>query len=486
MVGVEEVLYIVLAVVLYLFLPLGLMAILFLLSRKYRGMFDEIGFTRKEMGLLIVGSLSTLIVPLELPVFFSGRYFLAFNLGGAIIPTVLSLHLLYAKRIPAIVWAPSILGISIITFLVTRVQPTMGIVAEFPWMFVPAIAAATFSLVLYSRNSARAPALAYASATLGSLIGADFFHLPELFQADEFVGSIGGASVFDLVYIGGLVSFALVLPFATTRLRRLRATMPHAELARERVLSELRSAVSAIMMGRYQLAAQRALGAVQEHLQQLGKSLGQTGTYPVLLYTFVPDPNISRSYDAIARCANMAQLDFHSARWAIQQSQQLLTRLQAVERTRYAKVYHRVAAFLIDAVLMAIIIVGLAVFLLVGGAGTDETIIVYTILFCAIIVQVVYFTALEYFWKGRTVGKAILGLRVVELGDRRPSFITVFTRNTIRMLDFALFLYVVSMVLIAIGDRAQRIGDRIAETVVLKERRVDHASAPQAIYTPVS
>jgi uncharacterized RDD family membrane protein YckC len=182
----------------------------------------------------------------------------------------------------------------------------------------------------------------------------------------------------------------------------------------------------------------------------------------------------------------MAQLDFHSARWAIQQSQQLLTRLQAVERTRYAKVYHRVAAFLIDAVLMAIIIVGLAVFLLVGGAGTDETIIVYTILFCAIIVQVVYFTALEYFWKGRTVGKAILGLRVVELGDRRPSFITVFTRNTIRMLDFALFLYVVSMVLIAIGDRAQRIGDRIAETVVLKERRVDHASAPQAIYTPVS
>jgi uncharacterized membrane protein/uncharacterized RDD family membrane protein YckC len=487
MADAQGIAYVLLLVVLYFFLPLGLMGTLFLLSRKYRGMFDEIGFSRKEMGLLIVGSLSTLLVPSEVPLVLYKNYFLAVNLGGAIIPTVLSIHLLSSKRIPFLVWGPSILAVSCVTFLVTRVQPNAGIVAEFPYMFLPAVAAATMSLVLYSRSSPRAPALAYATATLGSLIGADVFHLPELFQASQFVGSIGGAGVFDLVYIGGIVSFALVLVFATRRLRKLKATLPHAEVARERVLSELRNAVSAIMNGRYQLAAQRALGAVQERLKQLGRSLGRTGTYPVVLQSLVPDPNVSHAYDAIARYANVAELDFHSARWAIQQAQALLERLQAVERTRYAGPALRAGAFFFDALLMAGLVLLLGVGLLVGANGVaDNRIVVYALIFWAIMVQVVYFTVFEHFWKGRTPGKRLFGLRVVEIGDFRPTFITTFTRNAIRLLDFALLGYGVSLILIAVSDRSQRIGDRIAETVVLKDRRLEQEPAPQAIYSPVS
>lgn len=470
MVGAADVLSFLLVAFLYLFLPLGLMAILFGLSQKYRGMFDAIGFSRKEMGLLIVGSLSMLFVPDEVPVVVYQQYFLAVNLGGAIIPTVLSIHLLRSKHIPWLVWAPGVLAVSAITFLITRVQPNAGIVAEFPYMFLPALTGAFLALLLYGRSSPRAPAFAYASATLGSLIGADVYHMPELFQTEAFVGSIGGAGVFDLVYIGGLVSVALALLFTTSQLRRLRATLPHAELARERVLSELRNAATALMMGQYQLSAQRSLAAVQERLRQVGHAFGRGGAYPDVLYQLLPDPNPSQAYHLIARYANAALLDFYSARWALQSAQGILQRLQAVERTRYAGPGRRTAAFLVDAALMTILLATVVALVYAGGSALADPVVLFLgVFFWAFTIQVLYFTVFEYYWKGQSPGKRLLGLRVLELNDRPPDFITAFTRNTVRLLDFVLVGYLVSLLLIASSPRAQRIGDRIADTVVVRE-----------------
>lgn len=482
MAAAADVLSFLVVAFLYLFLPLGLMAILFGLSQKYRGMFDAIGFSRKEMGLLIVGSLSMLFVPDEVPVVVYRQYFLAVNLGGAIIPTVLSIHLLRSKRIPLLVWAPGVLAVSAITFLITRVQPSAGIVAEFPYMFLPALTGALLALLLYSRNSPRAPAFAYASATLGSLIGADIYHMPELFQSEAFVGSIGGAGVFDLVYIGGLVSVGLVLLFTTSQLRRLRATLPHAELARERVHAELRNSVTALMMGQYQLSAQRSLAAVQERIRQVGQAFGHGGAYPDALYRLVPDPNPLQAYHLIARYANVALLDFYSARWALQSAQGILQRLQAVERTRYAGLGRRTAAFLVDAVLMTMVLASVVALVYAGGAAFADPVVLFLgVFFWAFMIQVLYFTVFEYYWKGQTPGKRLLGLRVLELNERPPDFITVFTRNTVRLIDFVLLGYLVSLLLIASGPRAQRIGDRIADTVVVREVP---APPPQPIYTP--
>ncbi|MBI2078177.1 MAG: DUF1614 domain-containing protein, partial [Euryarchaeota archaeon] len=219
-------------------------------------------------------------MPTDVPILLYKRWFLAANFGGAIIPTVLSIHLLRAKAIPWTAWGPGLLAVSLVTFFITRVQPELGIVAEFPYLFLPAFMGAALALILYSRSSPQAPAFAYATATLGSLIGADVFHMPELFQSADFKGSIGGAGVFDLVYIGGLFSLALVLLCATSRLRKLVATLPHAELARERARRELRQSALALMAGQSQLTAQRALGAVQERTRQLAVAFGVAGPYP--------------------------------------------------------------------------------------------------------------------------------------------------------------------------------------------------------------
>jgi uncharacterized membrane protein/uncharacterized RDD family membrane protein YckC len=477
-----DTLTLVLLVALYLFLPLGLMATLFILSRKYRGMFDEIGFSRKEMGLLIVGSLAMLLVPSELPVVLYKNWFLAVNLGGAIIPTVLSIHLLHAKKIPAATWIPGIFAVSVLTFLITRVQPSAGIVAEFPFLFLPPLMGAALALILFSRSSAQAPAFAYASATLGSLIGADVYHLPQLFQGRSFVGSIGGAGVFDLVYIGGIVALAVALLFVSRNLRRLKAVLPHAEVAREKISQELHRAALALMYGQNQLSAQRSLGAVQARLNQLGKAFHFQGTYPEILARLTRDPQAPGMFAAIGQNANLSQLDFYRSRWTLMQAQTLLDKLRGAERVLYASLPRRISAFLLDALLMSAILGLAASALWASGSVTSPLLFSFAFLFWAFTIQVVYFTLFEYFWKGRTPGKWVLGIHVRQIGDTAPDFITAFTRNTLRLVDFVLFGYVVSLFLIGLSTRMQRIGDWIAETVVLRNRLEPPAPPTQPIY----
>lgn len=454
---------------LYLLLPLGLMVILFLLSRRYRGMFDEIGFTRKEMGLLIVGSLSVFLTPVDVPVFAYQRYLLAFNVGGALIPTVLSIHLLRAKRIPWHHWFPGILAVSLITFFITRVQPSAGIVAEFPYLFLPSVSATLLALVLFSRESPRTPAFAYSTATLGSLIGADFFHLPELFEAPSFVGSIGGAGVFDLVYIAGILSFTLVLLFGSRRLRRLRNVVPHSELVQERISWELRASLYAIWSREYQMSIQRTLGAVQGRIRQVGAAFGLSGPLPDVLRRVVANPYILGQYDAVATAANNATADYAAAYWAVGQGQGILGALQQAERSRFAGVGRRAAAFAVDAFILGALILALYIGVSLLGPLADPFVLLLTFVFWAWSLQLFYFTLFEYFWKGYTPGKRILGIRVAARHDAQLDFITIFTRNVVRILDFVAGAYLVALIVMARSERIQRPGDMVADTVVVRD-----------------
>lgn len=463
--------YALLLLSVYLLLPLGLMLILFLLSRRYRGMFEEIGFSRKETGLLLMGSLSLLLVPVDVPLFAYREYFLALNVGGALIPVILSLHLLRAKQIHPAYWLPGIFGVSLLTFFLTRVQPNAGIVAEFPYLFLPSLAATILALILFSRDSNKTPAYAYATATLGSLIGADVYHLPELFEAPTFVGSIGGAGVFDLVYIAGILSITLVVLSGSRRLRRLRRTVPHSELVQERIGWELRNSLWAIWTRQYQLSIQRTLGAVQERIRDVGRSFGIQGPLPQVLAHLVPGPVAQQQYAALAAHANNATADYPAAHWAIGQGQAILQVLNRVERSRFATIPQRMAAFLVDAVLLSVLIVGLYWAVSLLSPVADPFILFVTFLFWAWSLQLFYFTLMEYLWKGYTPGKRLVGIRVADRNGPRLDFITVFTRNVVRIFDFVAFGYVVALIVMAASERLQRPGDMVADTVVVRTRR---------------
>jgi uncharacterized membrane protein len=156
----------------------------------------------------------------------------AVNVGGALIPVGLSAYLL--------VQFPGVLILAIIgTVLVTVVakllaRPVPGLGITLPG-FVPPIVAAVvaFGLVKYLGGGMGAVApVAYVSGTLGTLIGADLLNLPLVLRGGLLAAgpqriwrpgvpaqqdpnkprvlSIGGAGVFDGVFLTGIIAAFLV------------------------------------------------------------------------------------------------------------------------------------------------------------------------------------------------------------------------------------------------------------------------------------
>lgn len=69
---------------------------------------------------------------------------------------------------------------------------------------------------------------------------------------------------------------------------------------------------------------------------------------------------------------------------------------------------------------------------------------------------------------GATVGKLLLGLRVVSVDGGPASLGQVVVRTLIRIIDAAPFLYLVGIIVVAISKRDQRLGDMAAKTLVVR------------------
>ncbi len=127
---------------------------------------------------------------------------IAINLGGAVIPILLSLYLLVKNQ----VWLPSLVAtavVSAVCFAVARPVPGAGITIP---VFIPPIAACAVSCIVAWRN---APAVAYISGSLGTLIGADLMNLGAIRGLGTPVASIGGAGTFDGIFVTGIGAVVL-------------------------------------------------------------------------------------------------------------------------------------------------------------------------------------------------------------------------------------------------------------------------------------
>lgn len=74
----------------------------------------------------------------------------------------------------------------------------------------------------------------------------------------------------------------------------------------------------------------------------------------------------------------------------------------------------------------------------------------------------------EWRWRGQTVGKRILRLRVVDAQGLRLQFNQIVVRNLLRTLDLLPFFYLVGGLALVLNRRAQRLGDLAANTVVVR------------------
>ncbi len=204
-------------IILFILFPIILILLISFFSFFYSETFNKIGFGKREISLLIVGSASTMF--LDMPIFVYKNYFLALNIGGALIPIILSLYFIKQNYLSPIKMLIGIFLISFSTYMVTTVTEE-GVVSYFPFYFLPPILSLLLSLLFFFR-SPTASIYSYSISTLGVIIGGDLSHLPELFEK-PFMGSMGGAGLYDMVYLAGLISFCITFPFVKkTKLNKI-------------------------------------------------------------------------------------------------------------------------------------------------------------------------------------------------------------------------------------------------------------------------
>lgn len=136
---------------------------------------------------------------------------IAVNIGGAVIPSLMSVYLL-AKYQLWIQGALAIAAVAAVCHWLATPVPGVGIALP---IFVPAAVTALVALLLSNGDAAR---LAYISGGVGTLIGADLLNLDKITGLGAPVASIGGAGTFDGIFVTGIL--AVLLASLSGALRR--------------------------------------------------------------------------------------------------------------------------------------------------------------------------------------------------------------------------------------------------------------------------
>lgn len=126
----------------------------------------------------------------------------AVNIGGALIPAVMSLYLLVRYEL----WVRGAIAVAIVAALMHwMATPVPGLGIAVP-VFVPVIVTTVVAVAL-ARD--RAAPLAYVAGSLGTLIGADLLNLPDVGSLGAPIASIGGAGTFDGIFLTGIAAVLL-------------------------------------------------------------------------------------------------------------------------------------------------------------------------------------------------------------------------------------------------------------------------------------
>lgn len=172
------------------------------------------GLSEREAGLVV--GMTVLLGWLTIPLFPYNGWWVGISLGGGVIPIILCLYFVWTRRAGVAESSIGIILVAYITYFITRPEEGVGIVADVPLAFAPAVAAGLYSLSVFWIDIRDAAPLAYVSGVLGSIIGADVFHLGEMLSFDAPEGgtallSVGGGNIFDMVYLSGIVAIFVAI-----------------------------------------------------------------------------------------------------------------------------------------------------------------------------------------------------------------------------------------------------------------------------------
>lgn len=136
----------------------------------------------------------------------------------------------------------------------------------------------------------------------------------------------------------------------------------------------------------------------------------------------------------------------------------------------------RFIALLIDMTiwLAGMLILWLVFYLLLPGIGAFSKLsaqwAVAAYVFALFLLNWGYFTLFEAFWNGRTPGKRVARIRVIQRSGRAIGLFESMARNLIRFIDQIPFFYAVGVIAVFATRQHQRLGDLAAGTLVVRDR----------------
>lgn len=82
-----------------------------------------------------------------------------------------------------------------------------------------------------------------------------------------------------------------------------------------------------------------------------------------------------------------------------------------------------------------------------------------------------YFLVLEFAYGGKTIGKKIMGIRVIQENGHSITLLSSFIRNLLRIIDQLPANYLLGMLMVFFNQKHKRLGDLMAGTIVVHERK---------------
>jgi len=226
--------------IMYLFTMLVMFIVIYLFLWSSGRAFTSLGLNPRTVSLIIIISLlgsyvnipiyhytldEELVVTISYVNFYGITYpipslkkvrnksIIAINLGGALVPIIVSFYLSYKLLIlesgllmPLLI---SIIIASLVIHAYAKPIPHLGIAVP---TLIPPLVSMTLALFwgFFGLDRSAMLTIAYVSGTLGSLIGADLMNLDKVKDLKSPMVSIGGAGTFDGIFLSGLLAVLFI------------------------------------------------------------------------------------------------------------------------------------------------------------------------------------------------------------------------------------------------------------------------------------
>lgn len=147
-----------------------------------------------------------------------------------------------------------------------------------------------------------------------------------------------------------------------------------------------------------------------------------------------------------------------------------------------ASLGERIVGRLLDIILIVIYAL-IIIFILIGSTNFGQFLDSNGwVIFLFILPVFFYDLVCEMFFNGQSLGKKIMGIRVISLNGEQASFGQYLIRWLFRLVDFTFTSGLCALIMVAATERRQRLGDMIAGTTLVKTK--PRTNINQTLFVP--